>query len=232
MRVLLEPAFVLHTRAYRDTSLLVDLFTMRYGRLTLVARGVRKAKSRLQGLLVPFLPVLVSFSGKGELCSLQQVEVDGPSFNLKGDLLLSGFYLNELLVKLLPRRESYFEVYQAYKKTLANLVDSKSQEISLRLFENCLLTNLGYGLELNKTVSGEKVLEDGFYNFEFGVGVNRVDAKCVNGFCGKSLLALHKGELSTNRELSDAKRLLRKVFVNLLGNKALKSREMFYSPSR
>jgi len=227
-RITLEPAFVLHTRNYRDTSLLVDMLTMEHGRLTVVARGVRSKKSRLQGILVPFLPLLISYSGKGDLCTLQRAEIDGANISFTGDLLVSGFYLNELLVKLVPRQESYEEVYHAYKKTLSSLINSKLPEVELRLFEKCLLKNLGYGLELDRTVSGEGVLENKCYAFEFGVGINQVDSSCPGNFSGKSLLALHKNILIAKEEITDAKRLLRKVLAILLGGKTLKSREMFY----
>ncbi|HBY56072.1 MAG TPA: DNA repair protein RecO [Coxiellaceae bacterium] len=226
-KVVLQPAFVLHSRAYRDTSLLVELLTLQYGRLTVVARGVRSMKSRLQGILMPFLPLLVSFSGKTDLRTLQQAEVNGPSYELKGNILLSSFYLNELLMRLLPSHESYPKVYQAYKNTLAGLVDSKQPEIELRLFEKCLLANLGYGLQLDRTIKNEPVLSEEQYIFEFGGGLSRAISNNSSNFSGKSLLALQAGNLSTITELRDAKRLLRGALAELLGDKPLKSRELF-----
>ena len=227
IKVVLQPAFVLHSRAYRDTSLLVELLTMQYGRLTVVARGVRSMKSRLQGILMPFLPLLVSFSGKTDLRTLQQAEVNGLSYELRGNVLLSGFYLNELLMRLLPNHESYPKVYQAYKNTLEGLVDSKQPEIELRLFEKCLLSNLGYGLQLDRTIKHELVLPEEQYIFEFGNGLSKAKTNNAYNYSGKSLLALQAGNLSTATELRDAKRLLRGVLADLLGDKPLKSRELF-----
>ena len=227
IKVVLQPAFVLHSRAYRDTSLLVELLTMQYGRLTVVARGVRSMKSRLQGILMPFLPLLVSFSGKTDLRTLQQAEVNGLSYELRGNVLLSGFYLNELLIRLLPNHESYPKVYQAYKNTLEGLVDSKQPEIELRLFEKCLLSNLGYGLQLDRTIKNELVLPEKEYIFEFGNGLSKAKTNNVYNYSGKSLLALQAENLSTATELRDAKRLLRGVLADLLGDKPLKSRELF-----
>ena len=227
IKVVLQPAFVLHSRAYRDTSLLVELLTMQYGRLTVVARGVRSMKSRLQGILMPFLPLLVSFSGKTDLRTLQQAEVNGLSYELRGNVLLSGFYLNELLIRLLPNHESYPKVYQAYKNTLEGLVDSKQPEIELRLFEKCLLSNLGYGLQLDRTIKHELVLPEEQYIFEFGNGLSKAKTNNVYNYSGKSLLALQAENLSTATELRDAKRLLRGVLADLLGDKPLKSRELF-----
>lgn len=148
VRTVLQPAFVLHARPYRDTSLLVELLTAERGRLTVLARGVRNQRSRFNGLLVPFSPLLVSFSGKTDLQVLRQVEANGLSYNLRGNMLLSGFYLNELLIRLLQRHEPHPNVYQAYQYTLNVLADTVQPEPALRLFEKYLLVDIGYGLQL------------------------------------------------------------------------------------
>lgn len=226
-KIMLQPAFVLHSRPYRDTSLLVDLLTMQYGRLTVVARGARSMKSPLRGILSPFLPLLVSYSGKNDLRTLQQAEARGISYALQQKNLLSGFYLNELLIKLLPLHEAYVDVYQVYQETLASLTVAGQSEISLRLFEKSLLASLGYGLQLDRTISNEPVLSEGKYAFVFGQGLALATADGSTNFLGKNLLALHQCCLSTVDELRDAKRLLRGVLAILLGNKTLKSRELF-----
>lgn len=230
IQVILQPAFVLHTRQYRDTSYLVELFTKDYGRLTVVARGARSMKSKLHGTLVPFLPLLVSFSGKGELRTLHQAEADGVHYDLRDNMFLSGFYLNELLVRLLPRHEAYPHIYQAYQHTLNAMVVSKQLEPELRLFEKTLLANLGYGLQLNRTLDNELVVEEEQYVFVYGSGLSKAKTEHPNNFSGKHLLALHTEKFTTIDELRDAKRLLRSVLAVLLGNKPLKSRELFYAP--
>ena len=227
-KVILQPAFVLHSRPFRETSLLVDLLTMNFGRLTVVARGARSAKSKFHGVLSPFLPLLVSYSGKTELRTLQQAEMNGTSYIFSPKVLLSGFYLNELLTKLLPIHEAYSEVYQAYQNTLKALIPSLQPEIELRLFEKCLLVNLGYGLQLNRTITNDPILPEKQYIFEFGHGLKLAKANSPANFLGKSLLALHIGNLVTKEELRDAKRLLRGVLAILLGNKTIKSRELFW----
>ncbi len=224
----LQSAFVLHSRPYRDSSLLVDLLTLNFGRLTVVARGARNFKSRLRGILSPFLPLLVSFSGKSELRTLQQAEMNGVGYIFSPKVLLSGFYLNELLVKLLPSHESYPEVYQAYQHTLEALTQTLQPELELRLFEKCLLANLGYGLQLDRTIDHQPVLPDGQYTFEFGYGLRLAKVAKPNVISGKNLLALHAGSLSGAEELRDAKRLLCGVLAVLLGNKKIKSRELFF----
>src|SRR4051812_48805305 len=105
--VLLQPAYVLHRRDYRESSFLVELFALEYGRLTVIARGARKAKSLLPGLLQPFIPLLVSWSGKTELLTLTHAEAHGEIKNLHGDCLFAGFYLNELLMCLLQKWDSH-----------------------------------------------------------------------------------------------------------------------------
>lgn len=226
-RVVLQPAFVLHSKPYRDTSLLVELFTQQYGRLTIIGRGVRGKRSKSRGLFSPFLPLLVSFGGKTDLQTLQHIEAKSISYNLNGHMLLSGFYLNELLIRLLQRHDPHPNIFQAYQQTLAVLANSKNPEHALRLFEKYLLIDLGYGLQLNHTLDNEIVLANEKYIFEFGSGLKKAKANEPNNFLGQSLLALQAETLTTQEEFRDAKRLLRSVLAVLLGNKPLKCRELF-----
>lgn len=224
----LEPSFILHTRPYRDTSLLVELLTRQYGRLTVVARGARSSKSKLAGLLMPFLPLLISFRSKGGLGNLYQADLNGFRYDISGKVLLSGFYLNELLIKLLPCYEPYSNVFQAYQNTLDRLANCNAIEPELRVFEKTLISNLGYGLQLDKTFDGKKIFFERSYCFEFGKGFFEADSRYGVAYSGKSLLALHEGVFSAEEELQDAKRLLRIVLSELLGGKKIKTRELFY----
>src|SRR5580693_2734969 len=105
MRILLQQAFILHHRPFRETSLLLDVFTEEHGKISLIAKGVRKHRSTLKALLQPFVPLLVSWQGKNELMNLVSVEAKGPPFQLRGDCLLSGLYVNELLVRVLQKQD-------------------------------------------------------------------------------------------------------------------------------
>lgn len=226
-RVVLQPAFVLHTRPFRDTSLLVDLFTVQYGRISAIARGVRSSKSRLRGLLLPFVPLLVSWSGKSDLVTLGKVEADNLAYNLSGTNLLSGFYLNELLVRLLTHHDSHPNIFHAYQNTLGNLRNSNDLQITLRLFEKQLLSEVGYGLQLTKDAAGQAIMEHHNYYYEHEHGF----IACVNQdrqdvFSGKSLLALQHNNLTDVAILRDTKRLMRSIFNHLLGDKPLKTREL------
>jgi len=226
--VLLQPAYILHTRLYRDTSLLIEIFTPDYGRVSLVARGVRGARSRYKGLLQPFIPLLISWRGKGELMSLTSVEANGISQYLVGETLLCGIYLNELLVRLLHRYDAHPNLYQSYQTTLTKLINET--QISLRLFEKKLLAELGYALQLNREAqTGASIQSKQFYFFEPTRGVfnstNNVQQK--NVFSGEALLAIHNNEFSETHTMNDAKRLLRIALNYLLGGKPVRSRELF-----
>lgn len=230
----LQPAYVLHTRPYRETSGLIELLTFEEGRLCALAKGLRRRNSPLQGLQ-PFTPLLVSYVGnRSNLVTLQQSEISDPIFNtpLKGRALLAGFYLNEILMRLLPRADPYPELFKTYQQTLQGLQsDETKMEPLLRGFEKNVLKQLGYGLELARELStGIPVEPDRYYSFDLEHGVVAVADYHPHApvFKGSSVLALHH-EIWENdpAAIQDAKRLMRRAFAPLLGDKPLKSRELF-----
>jgi DNA repair protein RecO (recombination protein O) len=229
----LHNAFILHTRPYRDTSLIAELFTVDEGRLSVMARGVRSARTKQKSLLQPFTPILVAYAGRGELLSLRRLEPTGNAFNLPAQALFSGFYLNELLMRLLHRHEPHPNLFQAYLSTLKRLQMSVGQVIAieqaLRNFELILLHELGYGLALQKEATGVAILASQYYQFipEQGLQVTDVNNNASGLFSGASILALHQDQLIEKEHLLAAKRLLRMALAPLLGNKPLKSRELF-----
>jgi DNA repair protein RecO (recombination protein O) len=229
MRAILKPAFILHSRPLNETSMLLEVFTEPNGRINLLAKG---ARSRFRGLLRPFAPLLVSWSGKTELMSLSAAELSGVPFNITGNALFSGIYLNELLVRLLPRFDAYPEIFRAYQQTLVALQNHPQQEYHLRLFEKTLLAELGYGFALDKeTINGRAIQSERFYEFIPGRGLSQ--CKAYDGadgiFSGKCLLALHEGALHEADDLRAAKRLNRIAITALLGEKRLKSRDFFHT---
>jgi DNA repair protein RecO len=235
MRVHLQSSYVLHSRPYRETSLLVDAFTFDYGQIGLVARGARARRSRLRGLLQPFRPLLLSWSGRGELFTLVGAEANGRAPRLAGATLMSGFYLNELLKRLTARHDPLSALFQVYHKTLLALEIPSEHERALRIFEKCLLEELGYGLLLEREGAGVPPTEEGnpveanceyAYEFERGpvpMAHGRADAVRIRG---KSLLSLARHELRDAKSLQDAKRLMRAALARYLGDKPLKSREV------
>lgn len=240
-RIVLQPAFILHQRPYRETSLLIELFTSAHGRLSVVGRGLRGPKARVRALVQPFIPLLVSWYGSNELMTLQSVEAETLSLSLKGKSLLCGLYLNELLIKLLPKHDPHPHLFSFYRETLFKLDHlscvqeinlenhSYSLEKILRLFEKKLLTELGYGLQLHYDTVHQPIQSEKFYYFDPGHGFKPVASqeKSADFFGGKSLIALRDEVLNDPVCLSDAKRLMRFALKSLIGDKPLLSKKLF-----
>ena len=226
----LVPGYLLHLRPYRETSALLDLFTPSLGRVGLVARGVRSPRSRQRGELQPFRPLKLSWSARGELGTLTGVEPDGRAAALRGTALYSGFYLNELLVRLLARQDPHPELYALYQLSLRRLAAEPELEPVLRLFEKRVLEEIGYGLLLDAEAEhGVAVHPQHWYDYHLEGGPVRVADADAPGFvfCGSSLLAVAREEFSDATVLHDAKRLMRAALALYLGDKPLRSRELF-----
>jgi DNA repair protein RecO (recombination protein O) len=225
-RVWLAPAYVLHQYAYRDTSRIVEVFTGEYGRLTLFARGANGPKSALRGVLRPFQRMLVSWSGKGEACQLVMAEIDGVITRLAADRLMSGFYLNELLLKLTQRCDPHPEIFFSYASCVQALCEGENEEPALRRFEKRLLNDLGYGLELAKTGEGVPVEPGQYYRFALESGPQLCVAEAPGAVYGQSLADLQAESFGDARSLRDAKRVLRAAIDVCLDGRSLKSREV------
>ena len=232
MRAALQPAFILHHRPYRDTSLLLEVFTPEHGRMSLVGRGVRR-RSRggsSASLLQAFTPLLLSFSGRSELKTITAVEAAGPALPLRGERVYSGMYMNELLVRLLHRYDPHPRLFAAYGQALESLVESPVVDAVLRRFELNLLHELGYSIDLSVVGdTGDPVRADGWYAYEPGRGlVARRDLAepAAPAYAGKDLLQLAGGDFA-GPALRTAKRLLRQVLSEHLGQAPLKSRDLF-----
>jgi DNA repair protein RecO (recombination protein O) len=226
-RVVLQPAYVLHRRAYRETSLLVETFTAGYGRVGMVAKGAKRG--RWQAVLQPFQPLLLSWSGRGELRTLTGAEPQGPVPMVAGRSLFTGFYLNELLLKLLPREDSHPELFARYSESLGML--SVDEEWSLRLFERDLLRGLGYGLSLDYDASGEPLDSDRLYHYEAEQGAVPVNRPVAGQLAvhGCSLLALGEHAEADERARRETKRLLRAILGIYLNGRILESRALYRS---
>lgn len=228
-----EPAFVLHTKAYRETSQLVDLFSRHHGRLRLVARGfLRRSKGRGR-TIEPFAPLIVGWRGKSELKTLTSAEPSGAPLILRGDCLFSGFYLNELILRLLADHDPHEELFDCYLTTLHALSAGQQIELALRRFERQLLSDLGYGLALEHVEdSGAEIDPGGWYWFDPVMGISSrsltsAERQQPNCFSGESLLAIASEDYTEPTHVKAAKRLMRLAIQNLLGGRPLKSRELF-----
>lgn len=231
----LEAAYVLHLKPYKDSSLLLDVFSAKHGRVGLVANGVRKKKGRWQSLLQPFVPIIVSWRGRSELQTVTDVEAAGDAAALSGRFLLSAFYVNELLTYFLHRHDAspdLFECYHTLIHQLATLDNGPSDfqllEILLRSFEKRLLDETGYGLGIECCAdTGEEIKPGLTYRYVFGVGPAITYEAAGDGvFSGESLIALQQGRLDTPDILRDAKRLLKSVIDRQLDGRPLKSRKL------
>jgi DNA repair protein RecO (recombination protein O) len=230
--VWLTPAYVLHQYAYRDTSRIVEAFSGEHGRLTLFARGAGGPKSTLRAVLRPFQRLLVSWSGKSEACQLVTAEIDGAFTWLPAQRLMSGFYLNELLLKLTVRRDPHPGVFDAYAQALRALGLGEGEEPNLRLFEKRLLHNLGYGLELLRTDEGQPIEPDMYYRFKAESGPHPCVAEAPGAVYGQSLADLEADVFADARSLRDAKRVLRAAIDACLDGRSLKSREVMLALRR
>lgn len=219
-RIQLAPGHVLRTSPYRDTSLLVEAWTYEYGRIGLVARGSRGARSRTRALLQPFQPLLLSWNEQGDLGALTAVEADGYAVSLGGEAIFSGWYLNELLMRLLQRHDPHPALYAEYVSALARL--PTTLEPALRIFEKHLLAELGYGLQLPDDIAAGAA-----YHYDVEHGPIAAEHDAGGAFSGASLIALRDeifdADETSRRALSDARRLLRLNLKPLLGDRELQA---------
>ena len=225
--VYLQPAFILQQRKYQETSLIIDALTRDFGRISLLAKGVRKAKSKTAAILQPFIPLTLSYFGRAELKTLRDVERNvfcdmiQPVSEIKGLGFYCGFYINELVTCFLHKYDPHPEVFGYYGECLSGLADDFNNQAALRLFELKLMESVGYGLQLE--YDGNDNAIEALKKYDFIVGQGPVAA--VNGrFSGKTLQALSVSELTDPQVLSEAKLLMRTVIDVYLQGKPLKSR--------
>jgi len=230
-----EPCFVLHRRDFRNTSLILEVFSINHGRVAMVAKGARRPKSPTNALLQVFQPLLISWSGRGELHTLTQVEAAEFVKPLAGITYASAYYLTELIFRLLKHSDVHEELFILYAKALTALRksgdNSQQAEICLRLFEKNLLQELGYGLVLDHDVnSGEAIVPDQHYYYISEHGPVLCNSENVpNGpkIRGRSIIDLNNETLSDLESLRDCKRLMRNVLQGYIGDKPLQSRMLY-----
>lgn len=223
-----QPAYVLHTYPYRETSLIVEVFSRDFGRLPLMARGARRPKSAVRGLLLSFQPLSLSWFGKAELRTLHSAEWQGGQPLLQGTALICGFYLNELLLKLLHRDDPHEQLFLYYQETLQELARRTDYAAVLRRFEMNLLKELGYALTLDHDAeSGEEIKPDMHYSYIFERGPVRKKAG-QNGveLQGKTLLDMAADDYSDQVTLQQSKALMRALINHYLGEDTLHTRQI------
>ncbi len=230
-RTALESVFLLHARPFRNSSLLVELFSKKHGCLSVVANSARGPKSRYKGVLQPFRQLLVAWSGKRELKSLGAVELMGMPIGLQGTRLFCGYYLNELLVHLLAKDDPYERLFECYHQALLGLADqAQPMERVLRQFEKQLLVELGYGVMFDHEAgSGRPIEVDQHYSLIADRGfvpVTSGQADQPMAFLGEHLLAIAKDDWSEIAVMQSAKKILRYLIHCHMGGKPIHSREL------
>nr|VFK80256.1 MAG: DNA replication and repair protein RecO [Candidatus Kentron sp. SD] len=226
----LERAFVLNRRSYRETSLLLEAFTPEYGRIGLVAKGARRGKAPLSAILQPFRPLLLSWRGSGDLLTLTLAEPDDFAYSLSTSLVKSGFYVNELLLRLLHRHDPHPGLFDSYHEVLRKILIPGQEEPALRIFEMRLLAAIGYGLSWDREAGSERPVEGGkFYQYRQKQGF--VEYKGAQNSSvtvhGGTLTAMAREALCEPEQLREAKYLMRTILQGYLGEKPLASRMLY-----
>ncbi len=234
-RVQQQAAFILHHRPFRDSSQILDLISRDHGKLAVVARGSRGARSRLKGVLRPFMPLSMSWIIKSDLGTLTGAEVRGAPLRLTGEALLAGYYVNELVLHFLHRHDPQPDVFDAYADTIQELATSGAAIAAiLRQFEMALLRHSGYALNLDYEAGTSRDLgrrQNYDYRVEQGaVPVSRDEGPLV--FTGETLAAIAAQQFDDSAILRAANRLMREVIAYHLGGKELKSRKVLLEMRR
>jgi len=229
-QVFFQPAFVLHQRHYRNTSVIVDIFSRDYGRLSLIAKGVKQRKSSLKSILQNFQLLNLSWVRKSELGVLTNAEFKNSSIHLDQDNIYPALYLNELIIRLTHTFDAMPELFDAYRDTLRALSEDISTPVILRLFEKQLLQSLGYEIHLSHDAKSHNVIEANKYYLyipEHGFVETLFEEKNNLHFKGEHLIAFNSNQLEQSEVLKTAHRLTHINLKKLLGDKPLKSRELF-----
>jgi DNA repair protein RecO (recombination protein O) len=225
-----QQAFVLHAYPYRETSLIVEALTVDHGRVAMVARGAKRPRSELRGVLQAFQPLSVSWAGAGELKTLTRAEWRGGLPLVTGAALLCGFYLNELLLKMLPREDPHPGLFVDYRNTLEKLAGTADHAPVLRQFEVRLLAALGYALPLtHEADTGKPIDPKARYYYAFDRGARVTASEPGQRYLqvrGATLLALAEQDFSAPDAAVEAKRLMRTVLDHYLEQRAIFSRRV------
>ncbi len=224
-----QPAFVLHTYPFRETSLVVEAFTRNHGRVGLVARGARRPKSALRGLMMAFQPLLLSWAGKSELRTLHKAEWQGGIAQLRGLGLICGFYLNELLLRFLAREDPHENLFDHYQSAIASLAGEQDPAGVLRRFEKYLLMELGYGLVLDREAgTGRPIVAEARYTYAIERGPVALEQGEQAGLevSGRTLIDIANDDYADANTLAQSKALMRFLVNHYAGSQELHTRQL------
>ncbi|MGR5284460.1 DNA repair protein RecO [Vibrio maritimus] len=224
----LQRCFVLHRRPYSESSLILDVFSEEYGRVTLLSKGARSKRSNLKGALQPFTPLLLKWSGNGSMKTLRQAEAISLGLPLTGVNLYSAMYVNELIARVLASEIPFPELFHDYLQALTELAHNTNPEPALRRFELALLSVMGYGVDfLHCAGTGEPIDPTMTYRYREQKGFIASVRRDNLTFLGEELIAISERRFLSKTQLQAAKRFTRIALKPYLGGKPLKSRELF-----
>ncbi|TAK92219.1 MAG: DNA repair protein RecO [Burkholderiaceae bacterium] len=220
------PAYVLHRHPYSESSLILELFTREQGNLPVLAKGAKRPNSALRSSLMLFQPLLATFSGKHEVRTLQRAEWAGGVTPLPPSALLSGYYLNELLLKLLPRDDAHPQLFDAYTESLQALAAGQNTALVLRRFEKILLRELGYAVHFETDAAGQALNPNAYYQIHAELGVLEVHAQHAEAWPGQVLLAIAAEQFDEPQVQQQARNLMRTLLNRHLDGRRLKTRQI------
>jgi len=223
-----QAVFVLHTYPFKETSLIVELFTQPMGRVSVVAKGARRPRSSLRGMLQSFQLLQATWSGNQELKTLHSIEWSSALISLEGDALVCGFYMNELLLRLLPREDPHEKLFEYYSESISQLSTGMELAVTLRQFELRLLQECGYQVPLDRDINGNVIEQGANYFYEVGYGPSKVKKKVSDIMLrGKTLIDMATNRYDDAATLKQSKQLMRHLIAFYLGDKPLNSKKLF-----
>jgi|TARA_B100001105_G_C22385454_1_gene441683 DNA repair protein RecO (recombination protein O) len=223
-----QDIYILHTYPFKETSLIAELFSENHGRIPVVAKGARRPRSSLRGMLQSFQLLQATWSGRGEIKTLHNIEWCDKFLQVDGNALICGFYINELIMRLLPREDTHKKLFDFYHHTMKVLADGSNLEVALRRFELRLLQELGYEVPLKEDENGESIIADKLYIYEAEYGLSEI-SKTNNGvkILGQTLLDMAQDEYKEDNTQLQSKQLMRYLISHYLGDKPLNSKQLF-----
>lgn len=223
-------AFILHRRAYRETSQIIDLFCQDVGKVSVVYKGGRSSTRMKRGMAQPFTLLLATYFGRSSLKTVKTLEAQTQVIPLQGKRLYVAMYINELLYRLLQAETACDGLFECYQRTLLSIASEEDPQQALRLFELTLLETLGYGVNFERDVYSDEEIEAGFqYQYQQQLGFFAKQAICNPNhvYDGQDIINLSQRNLQSASTLKMAKRFCRQALAELLGDKPLHSRALF-----
>ncbi len=222
-----KSAYVLHVRDHGDSSKIADILTPDFGRVSVVIKGVKRSLKKI-GLTQPFSPLMVSWSGRGDLKTAVSIEPAGPPLMLKGDRLYCGIYINELILRLIKPFDQNPELFDLYHHTLQKLPHNSIEPL-LRIFEKNVLELIGMGLMLESDIHGVPISPVKEYSYRVDLGAKELVKGVSQGLTvsGEVLLALRKEDFLKMADAKGVKNFMRAVVQYHIGDRPLRSRELF-----